>query len=105
MSGIKGALGVAVGLAVAQLVLSTSERGGSGSKRLAAGYQLPGQWLRDLIDPSKPGIPQTTKGLVILPWWDTGSNPTQSSLQSGLSGVGTPTGTGSSTLPAGIHQT
>lgn len=87
-------LGTAIGLSLMQLVLSTSQNGGKSGSLLSAAFQYPAAWLRDLADPSKPGIPEAKKSTAQQ------SSATTSSpgVVGGLSGTGTPAGTGSNLL-------
>lgn len=91
MRGARGALGVVLGLCMMQLVLSTSQNGGKGGSLLAAAFQMPAAAVRSLIDPKTPAF-QDRSG---TPAQFTSSTTGPSS---GLSGTGTPAGTGSTLL-------
>ncbi|MFB7518402.1 hypothetical protein ACWGLK_31845 [Streptomyces albidoflavus] len=86
--GWRTVLGGAVGLALMQLVLSSSEQGGPTGALMSGVFELPGKWLRAFVDPTVPGIPD-----VAPPPSSGVSSP--SALTGGLSGVPLPTGTGS----------
>lgn len=92
MKGLRGALAAALGLALMQLVLSSSQNGGKSAGLLAAGFTYPAKWVASLVNPNTPAIP------------DLAANGTPAKLASattpgaGLSGTGTPAGTGSSLL-------
>lgn len=110
MRGWRGILGGLVGLSVLQMLLSTSQGNGN-TARVNALFTYPTQWLDDLADPTKPGLPQsaaskaaatqssaTTTGSVVPA---TAVSP----LVNGLSNVPTTSGTGSNTLPSYIVPT
>jgi hypothetical protein len=89
--GTRTLIGTALGLAMMQLILSTSQDGGRSGALLSGAFQLPAKWLRSFIDPSKPGIPAAAKSTA-------SASKTDSSLASGLSGKATTTGTGSNVM-------
>lgn len=90
MRGIRGALGVAIGLAMMQLVLSSSQGGGKTGSLLAAGFQIPADLVRAFIDPKTPAIQDRSGTPAQFTSSTTGS--------AGLSGTGSPSGTGSSLI-------
>jgi hypothetical protein len=88
--GIRGALGVAIGLAMMQLVLSSSQGGGKTGSLLAAGFQIPADVVRAFIDPKTPAIQDRSGTPARFGSYSGGS--------AGLSGTASPAGTGSSLI-------
>lgn len=86
--GLRSILGGALGLALMQLVLSTSEQGGPTGALMNGVFQYPAKWLLAFVDPTVPGLP------AVKPPQTAPVNPS-SALLGGLSGTPQPTGTGS----------
>jgi hypothetical protein len=93
MRGWRGVLAGSLGLALFELVLT--DKGGSGL--VAGAFTYPAKWLADLVDPTKPGLPQAKASAAA----QSSATSSGSVVQAGLSGTPTTTGTGSQTLPAG----
>lgn len=90
MKGLRGALAAALGLALMQLVLSTSEGGGKSAGLLNAGLTYPAQWVRSIVNAQTPAIPDLSAS--------TSTASKSSTPTTGLSGTGTPAGTGSNLI-------
>lgn len=91
MKGVRGALGAALGLALMQLLLSSSQKKGPTLTMITALFSWPAMLVSDLIDPDSAAIPDLS----------TQGTPTKTSAtgpSSGLSGTGTPAGTGSNLI-------
>jgi hypothetical protein len=74
-----------------QLVLSSSQGSGKTASLLAGAFQIPAQLVRAFIDPTTPAIQDHSGTRVSL-------SDAQPSTSDGMSGIGTPAGTGSSLL-------
>lgn len=93
MKGVRGALAAALGLALMQLVLSAESSSSSPTGTLLnSAFQYPAAWVRAFINPDTPAIPQiAVNNPATIP---------NGATSSGLSGTGTPTGTGSTLIKA-----
>lgn len=89
MRGVRGALAAALALTLMELVLSAESNSKSPTATLLnSAFQYPARWVKAFIDPTTPAIPQV---VVDNP----ATIPTGGAVPSGLSGTGTPSGTGS----------
>jgi hypothetical protein len=92
VKGLRGALAAALGLALMELVLSSSEKGGPASALLNSAFSYPAKWVEALVNPATPAVPDLSHDVPIV-----GSSTTHP-LGNGLSGTGQPSGTGSNTI-------
>jgi hypothetical protein len=88
--GARSIVGGVVGLALMQLILSSSEGSGQAARGIAWLWAAPAKWLSEFVDPGVPAIPDTGL-LASAVKGATGSTSTTG----GLSGTPTTTGTGS----------
>lgn len=93
MRGWRGLLAGAIGLALFELVLTNK----NGNGLVAGAFTYPAKWIADLVDPTKPGLPQAKTSTAS----NSSATSTGTVVPAGLSGSPTTTGTGSATLPAG----
>lgn len=91
MKGVRGGLAAALGLALLQLVLSTSQKGGQSATLISAGFGYPARWVRALTDADVPAIPNLAQQGI-------STSLTSTTPSNGLSGTGTPAGTGSTLI-------
>ncbi|MFE7413138.1 hypothetical protein [Streptomyces laurentii] len=84
--GWRTVLGGALGLALMQLVLSSSQEGGPTGALMSGLFEYPAKWLRSFVDPTVPALPSVKKPAPAA---------TPSALIGGLSGTPQTTGTGS----------